>query len=425
MLIAAMNNSSLLDRSIALAKILWFGVPWLRGSFVALFCLWALVYLVDYATPSVQLVASVMVVPIMLQTLLGLYIAARAGQLLMNSQLHLMGVRKEIFLNCFVLCLFLVVFVYDPKNSDYLLNAKLIMLALFSAASCWMFWLYCLQVTPMIIVAVMAIAAIGFSFVVGVNTAFGVFDVAIWAYFAYWLWRSPLQRQFKFENFMGLVDYCVERLKITSLKRALTRVNNKEHVLLMGEGDGYLNRIILAPIFSLVFTAFYVIAMQSLRELGLWMILMFLGGTKARFKVMQSPAKLWLLNESDRAGQFKVTENISLRLNFYPAVTASLLLMVWLIINPDFLVHGIAALCLSLLFVIAVDYYLGLLSSGGKTSLMFLLFAKMAFMFAVAHMHVDLVWYLLVAIILLMACLFFRRRAKINFLVANLSVRVS
>jgi hypothetical protein len=317
------------------------------------------------------------------------------------------------------------VLVYDPKNPEYLLHAKLIMFAVFSVASFWLFWMYCLQITPMLVVMAMVAVAVGLGFVLSVKAVLVIFDVAIWAYFAYWLWRSPLQRQFKFESFTGLVDYCVERLKITSLKRALTRVNNKEHVLLMGEGDGYLNRIILAPIFSLVFTSFYVIAMQSLRELGLWMILMFLGGTKARFKVMQSPAKLWLLTANDRAGQFNITENISLRLNLYPAVTASLLLIIWLIINPAFLVHGIAALCLSLLFVIAVDYYLGLLSPSGKASLMLLLFAKMAFMFAVAHMHVDLVWYVLVAIILLIACLFFRRRAKINFLVANLSVRVS
>ena len=164
MLSASMNNSNLMDRSISLAKVLCFGVSWLRGSFIALFCLWALVYLVDYATTSVQMVASVMVAPIMLQTLLGMYIAMRAGQLLMSSQLHLVGVRKEIFLNCFALCLFFVVLVYDPKNSDYLLHAKLIMFAVFSLAIFWLFWMYCLQIVPMIVVLAMVALAVGLGF---------------------------------------------------------------------------------------------------------------------------------------------------------------------------------------------------------------------------------------------------------------------
>jgi hypothetical protein len=47
-----MHSSSLMSQSISLARILWFGVPWLTGSFIALVWLWALVYLVDYATTS-------------------------------------------------------------------------------------------------------------------------------------------------------------------------------------------------------------------------------------------------------------------------------------------------------------------------------------------------------------------------------------
>jgi hypothetical protein len=221
------------------------------------------------------------------------------------------------------------------------------------------------------------------------------------------------------------VDYCVDRLKINSLKRALTNVNNKEHVLLMGEGDGYLNRIVLAPIFSVVFTGLYVVAMQHWRELSLWLILLLLGGVKAKVKVTQSAAKLWLLNASDRAGQFNVTENISLRLNLYQFITASLLLMIWLIINPTFLVYGIAALCLSFLFVTLVDSYSGLLFSSNKASLMIFLFAKMAFMLVMTFARFDIIWYVLLAVILLILCLLFRKRAKTSFLVGNLSVRVS
>jgi hypothetical protein len=150
-----------------------------------------------------------------------------------------------------------------------------------------------------------------------------------------------------------------------------------------------------------------------------------LGGTRAKVKVAQSAAKLWLLNASDRAGQFQVTENISLRLNLYSAVTASLLLMIWLIINPTFLVHGIAALCLSFLFVTLVDYYSGLLFPSNKASLMIFLFAKMAFMLVMTFARFDIVWYVLLAVILLILCLLFRKRAKASFLVGNLSVRVS
>ena len=424
MLNTFMHNSSLMDRSISLAKVLWFGVPWLKGTFVAVVFSWALVYLVDCVTTSAQIVASVMVLPIMLQTSLSMYIAIRAGQLLMNSQLHLVGVRKEIFLNCLLMCLSFVVLVYDPKNSDYLLHAKLTMFAVFSVASFWIFWMRCLQIVPMIVVMVMIAIAVGIGFLLGVKAALVMFDVALWGYFAYWLWRSPLQRQFKFESFTGLVDYCVERLKVTGLQRVLTRVNNKEHVLLMGEGDGYLNRIILAPIFSVVFTGIYVVAIQH-RELSLWLILILLGGVKAKVKVTQSSAKLWLLSASDRAGQFETTENISLRLNLYSFFVASLLLMIWLTINPSFVVNGVAALCLSLLFVIAADYYSGLLAPRGQASSFFLIFSKMAFMLSVTYVQVNIGWYLLVAVILLVSCLFFRQKAKTNFLVANLSVRAS
>jgi hypothetical protein len=418
-----MRNSTFMDQSLSLSQVLWFGVPWLKRGFLAVICLWALVYFVDYTTTSVQVVAACMVVPIMLQLSLGLYIATRAGELLMNSQLHLMGIRKEIFINCFSLCLFFVVFIYDPKNSDYLLHAKLIMFALFSVANCWIFWMRCLQIFPIIIVTVMVITAIALAFVIDVKVTFVVCNVLIWGYFAYWLWRSPLQRQFKFESFTSLVDYCVERSKSTSLKRALTKVNKKEHVVLLGEGDGYLNRIILASIFSIVFTGLYVAVMQHWKELSLWLILLTLCGTKAKYKL--ALPSLWLLNSGGRVELFNVTENIWLRLHLYQFINAFLLLIIWLIINPSLYVNGVAALCLSLLFVIAVDYYSGLIPSGSKASLMALLFVKMAFMSALVFARFDTVWYVCLVIILFVLCVFFRNRAKAKFLVGNLSVRAS
>lgn len=425
MLHASMAKSNLINRSISLARVLLFGVHWQRGVFIALGLLWALVYLVDYVSKSAQVVAGVMAVPVLLQILVGMHIAMRVSQLLMSSQLHLVGMRKEIFFNCFILCLIFTALVYDPKNSDNLINAKLIMFAFFSVTSCWLCWIYCLQIIPMIIAFILGVSAIGFSFAIGVKAAFLTFNIVLWTYFAFWLWRSPLQRQFKYENFSGLVDYCVDRLKIVSLKSALTKVNNKDHVLLMGEGDGYFNRLILASIFSLVFTLFYVVFMRDMRELCLWMILLFLNGTKAKLKITQSHAKLWLLSSSDRVGQFKTTENILLRLNLYSFFMASLLLILWIAANPAFLVDGVAAMCLSFLITVAVDYSSGLIMPRGKATLLVLVFAKMALMSAMAFMHFNILWYLLIAIALLVLCLLFRKRAQRDFLVANLSVRAS
>lgn len=417
------TNYNLSYRSVFLAKVLWFGIPWLKNSFIALMCMWALVPLVDHASSSIGLVAAVMAFPVMLQVTLVMFLAIRAGQLLMNPQLHLIDVRKEIFINCLSACLLFCVFIYDPKSADNLLNAKLIMFAIFSTSCFWLIWIYSLQILSMFIVGLIFAGSLWIGFVFGIKLALVIFNISVWAYFAFWLARSPLQRQFKFESFAGLVDYFVERLKLTSLNRLITKVSNKDHVLLMGEGDGYINRVFLAHLFSLMFTLFYILAMRNLRELCLWMILLVLAGTKARLKVTQSQAKLWLLHDGNRMGQFDITENILLRLTIYSLAAAFMLLMLWSYINPDFMVHGIGALFLSLLFVITLDYYSGFIFPGAKSSLIIFLLIKMAFMWAMVFMHIDFIWYIALVVVLFAICILVRNRAKRNFLAANLSVR--
>lgn len=425
MAVAAAKKSGLIDRCRSLIKVLCFGVSWLRGSFIALFCLWVLAYTAKVLSFSVQAQAVVMMLPVLMQVFIALFIGMRAAFLLGNSQLHLMGLRKELYISLLLLSVLFGALVFDPKNSENLYTAKLLVFNYVSLGMLWMMLLFSLQLVPMLVLTVAGALSVYLIFVVGFNIAMSGLAIFTWAYVGYWLWRSPLQRQFKFESFTGLADYCIERLKIASLKHALTRVNNKEHVLLMGEGDGYLNRVILAPLFSLAFTLMYVVVMHSMRELCLWMILLFLNGTKAKIKITQSHAKLWLLSDGDRIEQFKTVENLTFRLNMYLFLVASLMLIIWISMNPSLLIHGVAALCLSFLLIAATDYYAGLIMPANKVSLMVLVFFKMGFMAVITFMQLDIVWYILIAIVLLSLCVVFRKRAQRDYLGANLSVRAS
>ena len=419
------KNDGLIGRCVSLIKVLCFGDSWLQGSFFVLFCLWVLAYAATAFTESVKIQAALMMVPVLVQLFIALFIGMRSAFLLVNSQLHLMGVRKELYISLLLLGLLFGGLAFDPKDPENFYRAKLLVFNYLSLGMLWMMLLFSFQLLPMFVLALAGGLSIYLASVVGFNMAMSGLAIFTWAYVGYWLWRSPLQRQFKFESFTGLVDYCVERLKIASLKHALTRVNNKEHVLLMGEGDGYLNRIVLSPVFSLAFTLMYVVFMQSMRELCLWMILLFLNGTKAKIKITQSHAKLWLLSDGGRIEQFKTVENLSFRLNVYLLFAASLMLGIWISTNPSLLVHGVAALCLSFLLMTTIDYYTGLIMPANKVSLMALMFIKMALMSAMTFMRFDIQWYVLIAIVLLVCCMLFRNRAKRNFLVANLSVRVS
>jgi hypothetical protein len=336
-----------------------------------------------------------------------------------------MGLRKELYISLLLLGLLFGGLAFDPKDPDNLYRAKLLVFNYLSLGMLWMMLLFSFQLLPMFVLGLAGGLSIYLAFVVGFNLAMSGLAIFTWAYVGYWLWRSPLQRQFKFESFTGFVDYCVERLKIASLKQALTRVKNKEHVLLMSEGDGYLNRIILAPVFSLIFTLMYVVFMQGMKELCLWMILLFLNGTRAKIKITQSHAKLWLLYDGGRIEQFKTAELLTFRLNVYLLMVASLMLGLWISMNPSLLVHGVAALCLSFLLVVATDYYAGLIMPANKVLLMVLVFVKMGFMVAITFMQLGLMWYLLMAIILVLMCVVFRERAQRYYLGANLSVRTS
>lgn len=425
MLSVFMNNSNLMDRSIALAKVLCLGAHSLRITFTLLLVLWGLVYIVKALSFSVKVQFAVTMIPVMMQVCVVMLIGARAAFLLVNSQVHLMGLRKEIYINLLLLCVLFSVLAYDPKNPENYYFAKLLTFNYLSLGMLWMMMIFSLQLVPMLVLTVAGALSVYLIFVVGFNIAMSGLAVFVWVYVGYWLWRSPLQRQFKFESFAGLMDYCVERLKITSLKRSLTRVNNKEHVLLLGEGDGHLNRIFLAPIFSVIFTGSYVVAFSGWRELSLWLILLLSSGLKEKHNVIISAAKLWLLNAGDRAGQFTVTENLFFRLNAYQFLVAALLLIIWISINPNLLMHGVAALCLSFLSITATDYYTGLAVRTNKVLAVFLVLLNCGFMAAIAFMPLDVFWYSLMAIVLLFFCVVFRKRAQRNFLSANLSVRPS
>jgi Na+(H+)/acetate symporter ActP len=101
------------------------------------------------------------------------------------------------------------------------------------------------------------------------------------------------------------------------------------------------------------------------------------------------------------------------------------MLGLWISMNSSLLIHGIAAVCLSFLLVIATDYYTGLILPTNKVLLMVLVFVKMGFMAAITFMQLSVVWYLLMAVVLLFLCVVFRKRAQKDFLRANLSVRAS
>jgi len=418
-----MRKNHLIYRSLSLAKVLWVGAFWLRVVFVSLVCMWCLAALFYLANISVPKMAAVLSVPGLLQLVVVMSMGYRGSQLLMNSQLHLVGIRKELFLNSAFLCLLFSLCFFDPKNADNLVNAKFLMFAIYSVSFFWMFWFYCLQLFSLLVVALITTGCIFLIFWIGVKPALLIFSVSLWGYFAFWLSRGKLQRQFKFDNFSNVVDYCVERLKLENLKKALTKVNCKEHVILMGEGDGYLNRIILSPIFTLLFTTFYVVAMRNMRELSLWMIFLLLGGGKPRIKVVQSQAKLWLLSGNSRLEQFYITENLLLKLALYALIPASLLLVIWCQINPELARYGVMGFLLSLLCVMVLDYFAGFIYPGARIFFLIFVFIKMAIMFAFIFLRVETEWYALMAVILIGLLMLARRHAKKNFLVGNLSVR--
>ena len=97
------KNDGLIGRCVSLIKVLCFGDSWLQGSFFVLFCLWVLAYAATAFTESVKIPAALMMVPVLVQLCIALFIGMRSAFLLVNSQLHLMGVRKELYISLLLL----------------------------------------------------------------------------------------------------------------------------------------------------------------------------------------------------------------------------------------------------------------------------------------------------------------------------------
>lgn len=421
----ATENKGLIARSLLLSGVLYFS----NSLYRKLYCFFAAYWLVSYgmhlAVPSTQLTMFIMFLPAILQAILAMMVGMRASSLLQNTQLHFVGIRKELFINLLVYCVLLSLPVYDPKNADNLMLAKLISFTYLGAGMLLMVWFYSLQILPLLLLVVSVVAALCLIPTFGVMFALVGWNLIAWGYFAYWLARSPLQRMFKFENFNNFMDYLVERYRLAKYRTVMTRVLRKEHVILMGEGDGHLNRILFSQVFSLIFTSLYIVAMQSMKEMCLWMIMMHLGGTKARVKIGQSHMKLWLLGGDDRQQQFQVTESLSLRLYAYTFATGLMMLAMWIITNPEFAMHGFISLCLVQLFVIAADYYHGFILKIGSPALVVLLLFKMTFMWVLAFIHLDLVWYAVMAAAIISLGAIFRSDAKKKFVSANFTLRAS
>ncbi|GGY87191.1 hypothetical protein GCM10011613_35480 [Cellvibrio zantedeschiae] len=421
----ATQNKGLIARSLFLSRILYFGNRTYSYFYWFFAAYWLVSYGMSYWVPPTPTMFMIMFMPGVLQAILAMMVALRASTLLQNSQLHFVGIRKELFINLLAMCVLFSLPVFDPKNAENLIAIKLLSFMYVSIGMFLMLWLYSLQVLSMLVLVLSVPLVIFLIAKFGATLVVPIWSVLAWGYLAYWLSRSPLQRMFKFENFSNFFDYLIERLKLVKYRTLMTRVLNKEHVILMGEGDGHMNRIFYAQAFSLIFTCLYLLLMQNSKELCLWMILMHMGGSKVRMKLGQSHMKLWLFNDGDRLHQFRVTENLSFRLYAYTFITALMMLVIWIFSNPSLALHGVICLCLVQLFVIAADYYGGFILKIGNPVLLVSLLLKMTFMFALVFIHLDYVWYLVIAAVIISLGAIFRQEAKKRFVSANFTLRAS
>jgi len=421
----APENNGLLARSLHMSRVLYFGNRSYKLFYWIFAVCWMLSYCMSAFVPPGPTVFMVMVLPGILQAILVMMVALRAATLLQNSQLHFVGIRKELFINMLVMCVLFSLPVFDPKNADNLMAVKFASFMYLSAGMFLMFWIYSLQVIPIFFLVLSVPLVIFLVPKFGAALGLLLWGVAAWGYFAYWLSRSPIQRMFKFENFTHFLDYIIERLKLAKYRAILTRVINREQVILLGEGDGYINRIFFASAFSLIFTSIYIITMQSMKELCLWMVLMHLSTSKVRIKLGQSYMKLWLLQGGDRLHQFNITENLSLRLYGYTFLTTLMMLGLWIALNPGLAMHGIICVCLVQMFVITADYYAGFMLKKGSPVLVMSLLLKMVFMLAIVFIHVDFVGYVIAALIIIVLGVIFRQDARKKFVSANFSLRAS
>ncbi len=421
----AVANESLIAKSLRFSKVLYFGSSIYRYLYCVFAASWVASYCVSIMAPPNATTFLLMVLPAILQSVLAMDVGIRASNLLQNPQLHLVGIRKELFVNLLVFCVLLSLPVYDPKSAQNLINAKLISFTLLSFGMLIMVWLYSFQILSIFMLSATALGAIFLVPVFNITLVLMAWSLLAWGYFAWWLAQNSLQRTFKFENFNSLFDYLIERLRLLKFRRILVSVYRKEHAILLGDGDGHISRLFFASAFSLIFTGIYVVAMQSLKELALWMILMHLSGSKARIILGQHSMRLWLLNDGDRLDQFRVTEALAFRLYGYTFLTALLILAIWIAINPGSTMHGIITLCVAQLFIIAADYYNGFITKIGSPSLLLVLLTKMTFMFAIAYSSLDFIGYAILAATITLLGVALRQRAKHSFLTANLTARAS
>lgn len=421
----SVSRAGLIARSFSLAKVLCIGNNIYKYLYLSCAAYWLLSYGLSFWVKPGAIMFFIMFMPSVLQAIVVMMLGMRASTLLLNSQLHLVGIRKELFINLLFVCIVMSLPVFDPKNAENLINAKIISFVFLSTSMLLMLWLFSLQILSMVLLAVIVTAALCLIPFLGLKVSLLGLSMVLWSYFTYWLWRSPLQRMFKFENFNNFMEYLVERFKLVKYRNVMNRVINKEHVILSGEGDGHINRLFYSQAFTLIFTSLYLVVMNNSPILCLWMILMHLCTSRARIKAGQSHMKLWLLNSGDRNVLFCVTEFLSLRLYGYTFLSALMMLAIWIAINPSLAIYGIICLCVAQLFVMAADYYTGFIIVTGTRSLIVTVFLKMAFTLAIVFSHFDYIWYMVLALVIILLGIMFRNDAKKRFVSANLTLRAS
>lgn len=412
-------------RSLALAKIMWLGNETYRGLFLAIILGWLCSYTMVLFSISAKYIFIAITLPVILQSAITMMVGVRASSLLANSSLHLVGNRREIFVNLICLCAILSLPAFDPKNADNIAYAKAISFSYMSIGMIFMLLFYSLQFLPMLIVSLMLIAFFFLVTKTGLGMALLAFNILLWGYFAFWLWKAPLLKAFKFENFSHIGDYLAERFRLASLSKSLVIVRNKLHVILLGEGDGYLNRILVSQLFSIVLVGLYVVFINISPFFSLWMILMQIGSAKSLARVITSQRKLWLLLDGRREQQFKVTENLVWRLYAYSFGVAIILFSLWAVKYPQDILRGFIVLVLVQLMVLAVDYIPGYVAKIGDSKVFIIFLFKMLFMALLAFNFLSLMNYLAIGISIVVLGVVCRARAQKMFMSSNFALRAS
>jgi len=398
-----------------LAKVLCLNFFGVRIAGVVLALGWIAAYATYFFSGSVPFTAGVMAVPVLAEVIVALIVAVQASFLLTNSQLYLAGVRQELFFLLFSMCFLFSLFVFDPQNPEHLLRAKLVSFDYLSLGVLWLVWMVSLRLLALSGLVILTAIAIALAYLNGFDSGAAALAFMVWIYFGYWLWKSPLQKKFKYDDFGGVVDFMLDRMKIANMARALRVVRRKEHVILLEEGDGYVNRLLVAPALGLLFTGCYIIFMHQHAELCLFLILLLLIGNRSKLKVATVQKKLWLFSAGSRSEQFDLSEKLLLRLHLYAVIGTGVLMLFWIYANPSQWQRGVSAYLFFQVFVLVADYFGGIFS----------LSIRRQFYMAVAQMPVVAVLVfksppmsvtLPVIIVMLALCVPMRRIAKQKYL---------